>query len=174
MLGSVFAPSLHIAITGSSQGIGAAAARQLIQEGHTVYHACRSEARVAAGGGVPMWCDLADLSCVRRFAADLQRSAPLLDVLCLNAGLSPSTKAEVAGRTVDGFEECVGTNHLGHFLLAGLMQSHLATCGGTNRLVVTASGVHDPEQPGGNVRGEGGATLGDLSGLGAHLSLIHI
>ena len=30
--------------------------------------------------------------------------------------------------------------------------------------------MHDPEQPGGNVRGEGGATLGDLSGLGAKLA----
>ena len=54
-------------------------------------------ARAEAGGGVPMWCDLADLQCVRRFASDLQRSAPQLDVLCLNAGLSPSTKATVAG-----------------------------------------------------------------------------
>ena len=31
---------------------------------------------------------------------------------------------------------------------------------------VTASSVHDPEQPGGAVGGKGGATLGDLSGLG--------
>jgi light-dependent protochlorophyllide reductase len=120
-----------------------------------------------AGGGVPMLCDLADLSSVRNFAAELQEKAPKLDVLCLNAGMSPSTKATVAGRTKDGFEECVGTNHLGHFLLANLLQPHLAGCGGEGRLVVTASGVHDPEQPGGNVRGEGGATLGDLSGLGA-------
>ena len=98
-----------------------------------------------AGGGVPMLCDLADLSSVRNFAAELQEKAPKLDVLCLNAGMSPSTKATVAGRTKDGFEECVGTNHLGHFLLANLLQPHLAGCGGEGRLVVTASGVHDPE-----------------------------
>ena len=79
-----------------------------------------------AGGGVPMLCDLADLSSVRNFAAELQEKAPKLDVLCLNAGMSPSTKATVAGRTKDGFEECVVTNHLGHFLLANLLQPHRA------------------------------------------------
>ncbi len=162
---------LHIAITGTSQGIGASAAKKLLEQGHTVYHACRNEeraevARSEAGGGVPMVCDLADLDSVRRFAADLRRSAPSLDVLCLNAGIAPSTKATVAARTAQGYEECIGVNHLGHFLLANLMQPHLSSNGGAARLVVTASGVHDPEQPGGAVRGESGASLGSLSGLG--------
>ena len=163
--------ALHIAITGSSQGIGLAAARRLVADGHTVYHACRDEVRaevaaLGAGGGVPMVCDLSDLSSIRRFAGDLVRSAPALDVLCLNAAVAPSTKATVAERTVDGFEEAIGVNHLGHFLLASLLQPHLASNGGAGRLCVTASSVHDPEQPGGAVGGKGGATLGDLSGLG--------
>lgn len=165
--------ALHVAITGSSQGIGLEAAKILLAQGHTVYHACRSEeraevARVESGGGVPMVCDLADLGSVRQFAADLRRSAPTLDVLCLNAAVAPSTKASTPKTTVDGFEECVGVNHLAHFLLASLLQPHLtasAALGGANRLVVTASSVHDPEQPGGAVGGKGGATLGDLSGL---------
>lgn len=164
--------SLHVAITGSSQGIGLAAAKRLITQGHTVYHACRNKERAsiaaeAAGGGVPMVCDLADLSSVRSFAAELITSAPNLDVLCLNAAVAPSTKATVPKRTVEGFEECIGVNHLGHFLLANLLEPHIANTGGSSRLVVTASSVHDPEQPGGAVGGKGGATLGDLSGLGA-------
>ena len=60
---------LNIAITGSSQGIGLSAAKTLIDQGHTVFHACRSEeraeiAREGAGGGIPMVCDLADLDSV--------------------------------------------------------------------------------------------------------------
>ena len=166
-----FANGLNIAITGSSQGIGLAAARKLVAEGHNVFHACRSEeraevAQVRAGGGIPMLSDLADLDSVRLFAQSLKRSAPVLDVLCLNAAVAPSTKAKIAPRTMDGFEEAMGVNHIGHFLLASLMQPHLAACGGANRLVVTASSVHDPEQPGGAVGGSGGATLGDLSGFG--------
>lgn len=115
--------SLNIAITGSSQGIGLSAAKKLVDEGHTVFHVCRDEerseiARVGAGGGIPMVCDLADLTSVRRFAEDLRRSSPELDVLCLNAAVAPSTKAETPKRTAQGYEEAIGVNHLGHFLLA--------------------------------------------------------
>ena len=118
------AQALHIAITGTSQGIGLDAAKRLIRDGHTVYHANRNSARSAeaaqaAGGGVPMVCDLASLASVRQFADEL--SGKELDVLCLNAGIAPSTKAEAPETTADGFEACVGTNHLGHFLLANLL-----------------------------------------------------
>ena len=157
------AAALHIAITGTSQGIGLDAAKRLIRDGHTVYHANRNSARSAeaaqqAGGGVPMVCDLASLESVRQFADELADKE--LDVLCLNAGIAPSTKAEAPDKTADGFESCIGTNHLGHFLLANLLAPKVS------RIVVTASSVHDPKQPGGAVGGKGGATLGDLSGLG--------
>ena len=104
-------------------------------------------------------------------------------------------QAEAPERTRQGYEATVGINHLGHFLLASLLQPRLAADGGgrwagvrararlrvrgtpfpspshptLTRLVVTASGVHDPESPGGTVGGDPatGATLGDLSGLGA-------
>lgn len=88
-------------------------------------------------------------------------------MLCLNAAVAPSTKATTPKRTAQGFEEAMGVNHLGHFLLANLLQEQLASNGGAGRLVVTASSVHDPDQPGGAVNGKSGATLGDLSGLGA-------
>ena len=155
--------ALHIAITGTSQGIGLDAAKRLVAAGHNVYHLNRNAARSAeaaqqAGGGVPMVCDLASLESVRAFADELATKP--LDVLCLNAGIAPSTKAEAPDKTADGFESCIGTNHLGHFLLANLLAPKVS------RIVVTASSVHDPEQPGGAVGGKGGATLGDLSGLG--------
>jgi len=130
------AAALHIAITGTSQGIGLDAAKRLIKDGHTVYHANRNSARSAeaaqaAGGGIPMVCDLASLESVRQFADEL--AGKELDVLCLNAGIAPSTKAEAPERTADGFEACVGTNHLGHFLLANLLAPKV------KRIVVTAS-----------------------------------
>ena len=164
---------LNIAITGSSQGIGLDATKRLIADGHTVYHACRSQERAnvaakEAGGGIPMVCDLADFQSIRDFATNLQAEAPELDVLCLNAAVAPSTKAEYPQLTKDGLEECIGVNHLGHFLLANLMKDHLVKNGG-GRLVTVASSVHDPEGPGGAVGGKGGATLGDLSGVGMRL-----
>jgi protochlorophyllide reductase len=66
-------------------------------------------------------------------------------------------------RTADGFEVTVGTNHLGHFLLANLLLPDVAAAGPGARVVVTASEVHDPASPGGAVGPV--ATLGDLSGM---------
>ena len=107
LLASIFftsAAALHIAITGTSQGIGLDAAKRLIRDGHTVYHANRNSARSAeaaqaAGGGIPMVCDLASLASVRQFADEL--SGKELDVLCLNAGIAPSTKAEAPETTAE-------------------------------------------------------------------------
>ena len=177
---------LNIAITGSSQGIVLNAATRLIAEGHTVYHACRNQeranvARQESGGGIPMICDLNDFHSIRHFSEQLiKKSTPEnggLDVLCLNAGIAPSTKSTVPKLTKDGYEECIGVNHLGHFLLANLLKDHLlkessssSSSGNSGRIVITASSVHDPEGPGGAVGGKGGATLGDLSGLGINLT----
>ena len=170
------ARALHIAITGTNSGIGASAAKLLLGEGHTVYHACRTqagarEAVAQAGGGVPMVCDLADLDSVRTFSSALAERAPGLDVLCLNAGVSPSRTATVPARTKDGFERTVGVNHLGHYALAQARQwrviaSHCPSliaiqspqllrpllAANSGRVVVTASGVHDPASPGGTVQ----------------------
>lgn len=171
-LGEEHREPLRILITGSSQGIGLAAARRLVQEGHTVYHACRSEERAqeavkAAGGGVALKaCDLANLDSVQSFAKDVQTRVPKLDVICLNAGIAPSTQAAKPPLlTAQGFEGGIGVNHLGHFLLAQLLVCKIAPGG---RLVITASSVHDPDLKAGQSGGKG-ATLGDLSGLGVDL-----
>jgi hypothetical protein len=55
----------------------------------------------------------------------------------------------------------VGTNHLGHFYLNHLLLPKIETSSG--KIVVTASGVHDPESPGG-AQGKT-ATLGNLEGF---------
>ena len=127
------AAALNIAITGSSQGIGLSAARQLLADGHNVFHACRSAERAAvaaeaAGGGTPLVCDLADLASVRSFAAELSTSATPLDVLCLNAGIAPSTRAELAKRTVDGsVAACCFTTAAAWLLAVCSVRHHIAT-----------------------------------------------
>eukprot|EP00977_Amphora_coffeiformis_P003592 scaffold701_cov158-Amphora_coffeaeformis.AAC.20 len=183
---------LHICITGSSQGIGLAAARCLVAQGHVVYHACRTLERAQhavreSGGGVALECDLNDLDSVRQCALQLKRMAPRLDVLCLNAGMAPpstpgpkttssdsnkdgaSSTLSPAPLTKQGFEACIGVNHLGHFLLTQLLINKLASSDGGGRLVITSSSVHDPATKAGKSGSGQGATLGDLSGLGVNL-----
>jgi NAD(P)-dependent dehydrogenase (short-subunit alcohol dehydrogenase family) len=88
----------------------------------------------------------------------------------LNRSLSPFTpQAHGQGessvyRTADGFEETIGVNHLGHFLLAQLLLPTLSKSTRA-RLVITASPVHDPSSGGGDVGAP--ASLGDLAGLAA-------
>jgi NAD(P)-dependent dehydrogenase (short-subunit alcohol dehydrogenase family) len=57
-----------------------------------------------------------------------------LDLLVNNAGVM----ATPLRRTADGFELQLGTNHLGHFALAGLLLEHLRDA----RVVTVASGAH--------------------------------
>jgi NAD(P)-dependent dehydrogenase (short-subunit alcohol dehydrogenase family) len=57
-----------------------------------------------------------------------------------NAGVNPGTKRTT---TVDDFESTFGVNHLGHFLLVNELLPSLQP---PARVVVVASGVHDPAQ----------------------------
>ena len=115
----------------------------------------------------PMECDLADLKSIDSFVNELKKTSSgeegrmMFDAVCYNAGLSRNTAATDVLRTKQGFELTVGTNHFGHFYLNHLMMPLIKKDGG--RMVVTASGVHDPDSPGG---AQGiPATLGDLAGL---------
>jgi NAD(P)-dependent dehydrogenase (short-subunit alcohol dehydrogenase family) len=76
--------------------------------------------------------DLADLDAVRAFAAAWDGP---LDLLVNNAGIM----APPLRRTAQGFESQIGTNHLGHFALTGLLLAALLK---TERpRVVTVSSV---------------------------------
>ena len=61
--------------------------------------------------------DLADLKSVTDFAASFKKENKQLDVLLNNAGIMMVPY----GLTKDGFEKQIGTNHLGHFALTGLL-----------------------------------------------------
>lgn len=113
-------------ITGASpNSIGVETAKALAARGYAVTLACRDPAKAAAaadevaavaanGGGVnTATLDLADLASVRAFADSARADFDRLDLLINNAGVM----ACPLGRTKDGFETQVGTNHLGHYVL---------------------------------------------------------
>jgi NAD(P)-dependent dehydrogenase (short-subunit alcohol dehydrogenase family) len=109
--------SRTIVITGASDGIGAAAARQLRQNGDHVVVVGRSQSKTAAMAAEldadHFVVDFADLSQVRALAQKLSSQYPRIDVLLNNAG-GMSTKICM---TPDGYEQTYQVNYLAPFLL---------------------------------------------------------
>ncbi|MCR2809341.1 MULTISPECIES: SDR family NAD(P)-dependent oxidoreductase [unclassified Microbacterium] len=114
-----------IVITGASDGIGAASARQLRDAGEEVVivgRDPRKTAAVARSLGVASFvADYSDLSQVRRLAASLLEAYRRIDVLANNAGGVFGERTT----TVDGYELTFQVNHLGGFLLTGLLMDRL-------------------------------------------------
>jgi NAD(P)-dependent dehydrogenase (short-subunit alcohol dehydrogenase family) len=128
--------SKTVVITGATSGIGRAAAIELAKAGAQVVMGVRNTQRgeeVATemdGRGEVRQLDLTDLDSVRAFANTWEGD---IDILIDNAGVM----AVPEGRTKDGFETQIGTNHLGHFALTGLLLPHVK-----DRVVVLSSGAH--------------------------------
>lgn len=114
-----------IVITGASDGIGAAAARQLHRAGHRVVIVGRSPDKtrtVAREIGADHYiADFTRLDEVRKLAADLDTAYPRIDVLANNAGGVFGDRA----KTTDGFEKTFQINHLAPFLLTRLLLDKL-------------------------------------------------
>ncbi|MGW1726698.1 SDR family NAD(P)-dependent oxidoreductase [Streptomyces sp. NPDC002306] len=114
-----------IVITGASDGIGAAGARLLHQEGHQVVIVGRSPektAKVAAELGADHFlADFASLADVRKLATELDAAYPRIDVLVNNAGGIFGDR----DKTLDGFEKTLQINHLAPFLLTNLLMAKL-------------------------------------------------
>lgn len=70
-----------------------------------------------------MELDLASLSSIREFAAQVLKNFPEIHVLINNAGVYTPLKDHAI--TEDGFEIHFGVNHLGHFLLTNLLIERL-------------------------------------------------
>ena len=122
-----------VVVTGASSGIGAVSASELARAGANVVLAVRDTAkgrRVAAAmtGNIEVReLNLESLASVRDFAAAWTGD---LDILINNAGIMLVPE----GRTADGFERQIGTNHLGHFALTNLLLPHI-----TGRVVTVSS-----------------------------------
>ncbi len=134
-------------ITGANTGIGRETARALAARGARLYLACRSELagrrtieEIAGQTGNPnlelLSLDLGDLGSVRRCAEAFLATGEPLHVLINNAGVAGSR-----GMTASGFERMFGTNHVGPFLLTGLLLERLRSSAPA-RIVNVASVAH--------------------------------
>jgi NAD(P)-dependent dehydrogenase (short-subunit alcohol dehydrogenase family) len=133
-------------VTGANSGIGWHTARQLAGHGARVVLACRDveSGKLAADRiqqAVPaaqldvVHLDLASMASVR--AVGDQWTGPL-DLLVNNAGvMAPPRRVS----TEDGFELQFGTNHLGHYVLTGLLLPALLQAA-EPRVVTVASTAH--------------------------------
>jgi NAD(P)-dependent dehydrogenase (short-subunit alcohol dehydrogenase family) len=116
-------------VTGVSAGLGVETARALAAHGAQVVGAARDLAKADAATraireGHPdrlslVELDLASLASVRAAADRLLARAQPFDLVIANAGVM----ATPFGRTADGFETQLGTNHLGHFVLVNRIAS---------------------------------------------------
>lgn len=135
-------------VTGASSGLGRESARALAAAGAHVILAARNRDALAEtaqwiGAEIPgaqtstVQLDLTVLSSVRVAASAIADITPVVHVLMNNAGVMFTP----FGRTRDGFELQIGTNHFGHFELTRLLVPQLAAAGGA-RVVILSSGGH--------------------------------
>jgi len=136
-------------VTGANSGLGFETARALAQHGASVTLAVRSVPRgrdaadrvraLAPSAIVTVEeLDLADLGSVRAFAQRWTAANPDgLHLLVNNAGVMAIPRRQ----TADGFEMQLGTNHLGHFALTGLLLAALAAVPEA-RVVTVSSAAH--------------------------------
>lgn len=137
-----------IIVTGANSGLGFESVKAFAQNGANVVMACRSiekgeTARKKIVRLYPssiiqvMELDLADLKSIRTFAATFRESHAHLDVLLNNAAVMMVPYS----LTKDGFESQMGTNHLGHFALTGILMDVLKKSPGS-RVVNVSSLSH--------------------------------
>ena len=129
-------PDKVFLVTGVSSGMGPATVRALALTGATVFATARNlpKAEAALGGAeggllAPagrvhlLHVDQADLASVRACAAELRARTPGgLHVMVNNAAVM---KTPEGGRSKDGLEIQLATNHLSHFLLFYLLRDLL-------------------------------------------------
>jgi NAD(P)-dependent dehydrogenase (short-subunit alcohol dehydrogenase family) len=134
-------------VTGATEGIGKAAAREFVARGAQVSIVGRNPEKservvkeLQSAGPAPVdlyLADLSNLSEVRKVAQAFLERHDKLDVLVNNAG------AYFAKRqlTADGFEMTFALNHLSPFLLTKLLSDLLRRTRGA-RVITTSSNAH--------------------------------
>jgi NAD(P)-dependent dehydrogenase (short-subunit alcohol dehydrogenase family) len=137
-----------VIITGANTGIGFETAIDLAKRGGKIYLACRDVKRgndalerIKNESGSDnvhfMQLDLSSLKSVREFSKKFHQVENKLDILINNAGIMACPKSA----TEDGFENHLGTNHLGHFLLT-ISLLDLLKSAGQSRIVNVSSAAH--------------------------------
>ncbi|MGL6313824.1 SDR family oxidoreductase [Vibrio sp. WXL103] len=136
-------------ITGANSGAGFEASRILLSKGAKVVMLNRNPSKSAAaidslreqlGDAVDVsviTMDLADLNSVRSAAKQILADISQIDALLCNGAIAQVARQEL---TKDGFESQLGVNHLGHFLLCGLLFERIEASQG--RIVVVGSNAY--------------------------------
>ncbi len=135
-------------VTGANTGLGFETAQVLAGRGASVVLAVRDtekgkRAAARITGTVPganvmvQPLDLTSLDSIRAAAGELRARHPRIDLLVNNAGVMFTPKQT----TRDGFELQLGTNHLGHFALTGLLLEQMLPVPGS-RVVTVSSLAH--------------------------------
>lgn len=117
-----------VIITGANSGLGLESTKAIAAKGATVVMACRNlskaeKAKTEVLHSVPnaildvIALNNASLNSVRTFVETFRAKYNRLDLLLNNAGVMAIPRT----LTADGFEMQIGTNHLGHFALTGLL-----------------------------------------------------
>ncbi|CAF3544799.1 unnamed protein product [Adineta steineri] len=132
-------------VTGANTGIGKEVAHDFARRGARVIMACRdmkkceqTREKIVADSFntnvVCRECDLSSIESIKRFADDINQNEKSLHLLINNAGVMwhPSKL------TKDGFEQHLGVNYLGHFLLTNLLIDKLSKCSPSRIVNVTS------------------------------------
>lgn len=143
-------------ITGGNTGIGYETAASLLQKGYNVILGCRNEekgrnamsrleqfARQGEASIDLAVFDLADLNSVADYSKRALDADKPIDILLNNAGIMACPLM----RTKQGFEQQIGVNHLGHFLLTNNLLPLLEKSAATHqdaRIINVASSAHYP------------------------------
>lgn len=138
----------RIIVTGANSGIGFEASKELARKGAHVVMACRNMQKADVASAeikreLPnasielMQLDLASQKSIYAFADAYKAKHAQLDILVNNAGIMMVPY----GTTEDGFERQLGTNHLGHFALTGLLLDTIKATPNA-RVVNISSGAH--------------------------------
>jgi NAD(P)-dependent dehydrogenase (short-subunit alcohol dehydrogenase family) len=135
----------RVILTGGTNGIGLAAARQLARlgaaltiVGRSPEHARHAVAQLNAPSNVDvLLADLASQTEVRRLADEVLTRYPAVHVLINNAGAMYSSRR----LSVDGVELTWSVNHLAPFLLTTLLLDRLIASAPA-RVITTSSGAH--------------------------------
>ncbi|KAK5050644.1 hypothetical protein LTR84_003926 [Exophiala bonariae] len=142
-------------ITGGGGGIGKETAKALHATGADVFFTVRPEKRehgetiakeilstdLGQGRVEVISLDLGSLASIKSGAEEFLSKSKVLSGLILNAGVMYTPK----GKTMDGFETQIGTNHFGHFYLFQLLKEALvasSTPDFQSRVLVVSSAGH--------------------------------
>ncbi|CAF1256751.1 unnamed protein product [Rotaria sordida] len=146
------AKNLHILVTGATSGIGIETSRILALAGAKVYLMGRSETKLqqvleninkelqekSSNGSIQgVICDLNSLLSIKQFAEKFTQENTPLNILILNAGIFNYNFAQ----TVDGLEQVMGVNHIGHAYLTQLLMPTLIA-NAPSRIFIVSSEYH--------------------------------